>query len=163
MSHPICHACHWRWRWSVSFGGGFYPPIVLESATSECTIIRPGHPNGSEPLSLAVPRSVHWTSKDQKNKVRKKFSGCFRISLKSPVRTRPVWISQSSGRSSIACSVCSWAEKLPSATSEIRTSSSAFSLCFPISSGEKAVRPFLWFFLLSSCYHCVWMKSETVG
>lgn len=67
------------------------PLIVLESATSECTIIRPGHPNGSESLSLAVLRSVHWTSKDQKNKV-KKFSGCFRISLKSPVRTRPVWI-----------------------------------------------------------------------
>lgn len=35
------------------------PLIVPESATSECTIIRPGHPNGSEPLSLAVLRSVH--------------------------------------------------------------------------------------------------------
>lgn len=35
------------------------PLIVPDIAISECTIISTGHPNGAEPLSLAVSRSVH--------------------------------------------------------------------------------------------------------
>lgn len=35
-----------------------FTAIVPDSATSESTIISTGHPNGAEPLCLAVPSSV---------------------------------------------------------------------------------------------------------
>lgn len=67
--------------------------IVPDSAVSESAIISTGCPvelsiPPTPPPSLAVPCSVQWTSKEHKNKV-KKFSGCFKISLKSWVGMRP--------------------------------------------------------------------------
>lgn len=51
---------------------GFYHLIEAGSVISECTILSTGHSNGTEPHSLAATRSVCSTSKNHKNKVKKK-------------------------------------------------------------------------------------------
>ena len=122
------------------------PLVVHDSAISQCGIFSIGHPNGTEPLTLAVPRSMYWTSKDHKNKLKKKkkISSCFKISLKSPVRMRPVRMWQSSGSSNILCSTgncfqsCGRGRKL--AVSHLWAMClvlGIYRLSFTLSSGEK--------------------------
>lgn len=141
------------------------PLIVPDSPISECVIISTGHPNGAEPLSLAVLTLP--TELQRITRIRLKNSEC---ALKSV--WNPQWEPGQCECDSVAAAVTTsllYVQLFPKPQHGLKSSHQPppsgaphprhlLSLFYPFQ-WRKTARPFLWH-LLSRCYHLLsnWMK-----